>query len=225
MSHEDFKPKHRIIGRTSVWTVFVLSVIYAFVTFLGFLSLKSSQDPIGEPFFTIMEILIILISPVMVISMVIVYVYSSTELKLYSFIAVIFMICMAVISSSVHFVVLTVGHKIEAIGLSGFPLFFSFKWPSVVYALDILAWDWFFALSMLFAAPVFKVGKLEKIVRILMIISGVLSLIGLIGVPLGNMQIRNIGIIGYGVVAPIVFLLLSKVFKLHSIADSDKAKS
>ncbi len=73
----------------------------------------------------------------------------------------------------------------------------------------ILAWDWFFALSMLFAAPVFKVGKMEKIVRIL---SGVLSLVGLIGMPLGKMQVRNIGIIGYGVVAPVVFLLLGIIF-------------
>lgn len=221
MTHKDFTQKHRVIGRVSALVVFFLLVMYAIVTFLGFLFLKSAQDPIGEPFFTIMEILIILTSPVMVISMVIIHFYSSTELKLSSFIAVIFMICMAVISSSVHFVVLTVGHKIEASGLSWFPLFFSFKWPSVVYALDILAWDWFFALSMLFAASVFKVGKLEKSVRILMIISGVLSLIGL---PLGNMQIRNIGIIGYGVVAPIVFLLLSKVFNLHSIANSNKVK-
>jgi hypothetical protein len=82
----------------------------------------------------------------------------------------------------------------------------------VAYALDILAWDWFFALSMLFAAPVFKAGRLEKTVRILMVVSGSLSLAGLIGVPLADMQVRNIGIIGYGVVAPIVFLLLGIVF-------------
>jgi hypothetical protein len=87
-----------------------------------------------------------------------------------------------------------------------------FEWPSVVYTLDILAWDWFFALSMLFAAPVFGVGRLEQTVRILTIFSGVLSLAGLIGVPLANMQVRNIGIIGYGVVAPVVFLLLGIVF-------------
>ncbi len=45
-----------------------------------------------------------------------------------------------------------------------------------------------------------------------MIVSGVLSLAGLIGVPLANMQVRNIGIIGYGVVAPVLFLLLGIVF-------------
>jgi len=48
-----------------------------------------------------------------------------------------------------------------------------------------------------------------------MIISGVLSLLGLLGVPLGNMQIRNIGIIGYALVPLPVFLLLSKIFSLE----------
>jgi hypothetical protein len=82
----------------------------------------------------------------------------------------------------------------------------------VAYALDILAWDWFFALSMLFAAPVFREGRLEKTVRVLMIISGVLSLVGLIGVPLADMQVLSIGILGYGVATPVVFLLLGVVF-------------
>ena len=102
--------------------------------------------------------------------------------------------------------------EVEAAGLTWVPLFLSFKWPSVAYTLDILAWDWFFALSMLFATPVFRGGRLEITVRILMIVSGVLSLAGLIGVPLADMHVRNIGIIGYGMVAPVVFLLLGIVF-------------
>ena len=79
-----------------------------------------------------------------------------------------------------------------------------------MYALDILAWDWFFGLSMLFMAPVFKKNKFEKNLKKLLIVTGVLSIIGLIGVPLQNMQIRNIGIIGYAVLAPVAFLLIGK---------------
>lgn len=131
---------------------------------------------------------------------------------MYSLTALANMILMAGITSSVHFVILTVSHLIESAGFPWVSLFFSFTWPSVTYTLDILAWDIFFALSMLFAAPVFKVGRLEKTVRILMIASGVLSLAGLIGVPLADMNIRNIGIIGYAVVSIVVFLLLGIVF-------------
>ncbi len=212
MFHQGFTSQHRAIGTAAAWAVFILLVVYAVTTGLGFLSLESPQDPIGDPFFTMMELLIILIAPVMVVTMIAVHAYGPSEVKVYSLTALVFMILMAAITSGVHFVVLTVSRQIEAAGLPWAPVFFSFKWPSVAYTLDILAWDWFFALSMLFAAPVFKAGRLEKAVRILMIISGVLSLAGLIGVPLADMQVRNIGIIGYALVSPFIFLLLGLVF-------------
>jgi hypothetical protein len=212
MSHDGFTPQHRAIGRAAAWAVFCLLVVYAVTTVLGLLSLKSPEDPIGDPFFTMMELLIVLIAPSMLVTMVAVHAYASPEVKVYSLTALIFMILLAGLTSSVHFVILTVSRQLEATGLTWVPLFLSFKWPSVAYTLDILAWDWFFALSMLFAAPVFKEGRLEKTVRLLMIVSGVLSLAGLLGVPLANMQVRDIGIIGYAVVALPVFLLLGLVF-------------
>jgi hypothetical protein len=200
-------------------------VVYAITTVLGFLSLKSPQDPIGDPFFTIMELLIVLIVPLMVISMVAVHAYAAPDAKVYSLAALIFMVLMAGITSGVHFVILTVSRQLEAAGLTWMPLLLSFKWPSVAYALDILAWDWFFALSMLFAAPVFRGGRLEITVRILMIVSGVLSLVGLLGVPLANMQVRNIGIIGYAVVAIVVFMLLGIVFGRTQPGSGDSMRS
>ncbi|MCU0525998.1 MAG: hypothetical protein MUF72_14340 [Elainella sp. Prado103] len=213
MPHAGFTSQYRAIGRVAACAVCWLEVAYAITTVLGLLALQSPSEPIGDPFFLIMELLIILIVPLMVIVMVVVHLYAAPEDKAYSLIALMFMLLVAGITSSVHFIVLTVGRSIESDELIWHPLFFSFQWPSVVYALDILAWDWFFALSMFSAAVVFKRSRWEIAVRSLMIVSGVLSLIGLIGVPLANMQIRNIGIIGYGGVAPIMFLLLSLVFK------------
>jgi hypothetical protein len=212
MCHEGFTTQYRMIGRSAAWAVFFLEIAYVVTLILGLLSLKSSQDPIADPFFSILELLIVLVAPLMVISMVAVHAYAAADVKAYSLTALAFMILLAGITSSVHFVILTVSRQIESTGLSWVPLFFSFKWPSVTYTLDILAWDLFFALSMLFAAPVFRKGRLEITVRILMIVSGVLSLAGLIGVPLENMQVRMIGVLGYAVVSSIVFLLLGIVF-------------
>jgi hypothetical protein len=76
-------------------------------------------------------------------------------------------------------------------------LLVSFRWPSVVYALDILGWDFFFALSVLFAAAVFGGSRLTVSIRGVMTASGVLALAGLGGVVTGDMQLRNIGIVGY----------------------------
>lgn len=212
MSDRSFTNQYRTIGRSAAWGVFLLGIAYLVTLVLGLLSLKSPQDPIGDPFFSILELLIVLMAPLMLVSMVAVHAYAAPDVKAYSLTALAFTIVLAGITSSVHFVILTVSRQIAAAGSPYLSLFFSFKWPSVAYTLDILAWDWFFALSMFFAAPVFKAGGLETAVRILMIVSGVLSLAGLIGVPLADMQIRTIGVLGYAVVSPIVFLLLGIVF-------------
>ena len=96
--------------------------------------------------------------------------------------------------------------------LSLLPLFLSFKWPSVAYALDILAWDLFFPLSVLSAASVFSGTRLATSIRVLMIVSGVLALGGLSGVLGGDMRLRNIGIAGYAGVFPVAALLLAILF-------------
>jgi len=212
MVHEGFTVQHRAVGRAATWAVFVLGVAYAVITGLGFLSLQSPQDPIGEPYVTLMELLIVLMAPLYIVSMVAVHAYAPPEKKLYSLLALIFMILLAGLTSTIHFVVLAVGPQLAATNLPWTPLFFTWTWPSVAYAVDILAWDWFFALALLCTAPIFKSGRLEKTVRLLLIISGVLSLAGLLGVLLADMQVRNIGIIGYAVVAPVAFLLMGVLF-------------
>jgi len=217
-SHEGFTAPYRRLGRAAALAVFILTVIYAITTMLGFLSLKSPQDQIGDPYFSLMELLILLLVPLLIISMLAVHAYAAQAAKPYSAAALVFMIMMGVITSGLHFVILTVSRPIEAAGFASAPLLFSFKWPSVAYTLDILAWDWFFALSLLFAVPVFKDTRLERSLRYVLLASGVLSLIGLLGVPLAIMHVgywltvRNIGIIGYAVVSPIAFLLLALVF-------------
>ncbi|HVZ40124.1 MAG TPA: hypothetical protein VHI13_12675 [Candidatus Kapabacteria bacterium] len=193
--------------------VVVLGLLYAVVTCLGLLSLREPGDPIGDPYFTTMELLIVLTAPLMVIVMVALHAFAPRESRGYSLVALAFMVIMAGITCSVHVVVLTVGRRLESLGVPAAQFLFSFKWPSAAYALDIVAWDFFFALSMLFAAPVFSEGRLQRAVRTLMIASGLLSLAGLIGVPLENMQVRLIGVFGYAALPPIAFLMVSLVFK------------
>jgi hypothetical protein len=140
MSHSDFTLQHRIVGRAAAWAVFCLGVVYAVTTVLGFRSLKSPDDSVGDPFFSIMELLIILIAPLTIVSMVAVHAYAPPDTKVYSLTALIFTILMGGITSSVHFVILTVSRQLEANSVSWL---LSFKWPSVAYTLDILAWTGF----------------------------------------------------------------------------------
>jgi hypothetical protein len=212
MPHEGFTVQHRLLGRAAAWGAFLVGQAYAIVALLGFLSLESPQDPIDGPWLPIMALLLVLLAPFMVVTMIAVQAYAGPERRAFASTALAFMILLAGITSSVNFAILTVSQHIEAAESAWLPLFLPYRWPALAYSLDVLAWDWFFALAMFFAAPVFRNGRLETTVRILMILSGVLSLVGLMGLPLVGSRALSIGILGYGVAAPVVFLLLALVF-------------
>lgn len=208
MHDENATIKYLLFGKYASWLVFFIGVIYAVTTLMGFISLPSPDVQIGQPFFGIMEILILLIAPLMAISMAFIHYCNDSDTRVYSFIAVCLMFIMLAITSCIHTLILTVGGSQRLIELPGYNLLFSFRWPSIAYALDVLAWDWFYGLSILFGAIQFRQPGLEKTIKIIMMISGILSLIGLGGLPTGNMQIRNIGIAGYAIFGPIAFLLI-----------------
>ena len=209
-----FTASARTLGIVSASGTVFLSVIYAIPLTAGLLSLPSPDTPIGDPWFPMMEILIILTMPVMVGLMVAVHAWATPQTKVYSLLALVFMGLLTGLTCSVHFVILTVTHQAEFVGQSWLPLVVSFKWLSVTYALDILAWDVFFALAVLSAAPVFSGSRLATSIRVLMIVSGTLSLGGLSGVFLDDSKFRNIGIVGYAAVFPVAALLLAILFQL-----------
>ncbi len=214
----EFTPTARWLGITSAVGVVILQVVYAITLIVGFLSLESPQQPIGDPMFSILEILILAMMPAMVALMVAVHAWAPMQAKTLSLTSVIFMSLLAGVTSSLHFVILTLSRQAAFVELAWLPLFLSFEWPSVAYALDILAWDVFFAFSMLFAAPVFGGSRLAISIRVLMIASGVLALAGLSGVVGGNMGLRNIGIVGYLGVFLVVATLLAILFYRSSPA-------
>jgi hypothetical protein len=207
-----FTETARRLGIASSAVVAFLSLAYSAVLTAGLMSLSVRDDPIGNPFFSIMEGLIIALLPAMVTLMVAVHAWAPTTAKALSLTALLFMGLLAALSASVHFVILILSRHGELTAAPWWRGLFSFEWPSAAYALDILAWDVFFALSMLFAAPIFRGTKLAAAIRSLMILSGVLALLGLAGIVFADMRLRNIGIAGYAGVFPIVAALLGILF-------------
>jgi hypothetical protein len=207
-----FTPTARRLGILSAAATVILVVAYAVTLAVGLLSLESPQEPIDGPMLTILEVLIIVMMPAMVALMVAVHAWAPMNAKALSLTSVVFMGLLAGVTCIVHFCVLTLSRQPEFTEQPWLPLVLSFNWPSVVYALDILGWDVFFPLSMLFAALVFQGSRLAAWIRVLMIASGVLSLAGLSGAVAGDMQLRNIGIVGYVGVFLVVAALLAVLF-------------
>jgi hypothetical protein len=203
----------RRFGLVSAVAFVVLSAAYFIPLAAGLLTLPSPDVPIGEPWFSMMEVLILLSAPAMVGLMVGIHVWAPVSHKAFSLAAVIFMGMAAAVTCSVHFTILTLSHQVEIAALPWMPSLISFQWPSVAYVLDILAWDFFFPLSVLLAAPVFFGSRLTRSIRILLLTSGVLAIAGLVGAALGDMQVRDIGVVGYAVVFPIAAVLLIRLFR------------
>ena len=208
----EFTATARRLGVYSSAATAVLLAAYAVTLAVGLVSLESPDHPISDPMFSILEVLIIVMMPAMVVMMAAVHAWTPRQLKALSLVSVIFMGLLAGLTCSLHFVVLTLSRHPVFTEQPWLPLVMSFRWPSIVYSLDILGWDIFFAFSMLFAAPVFSGNRLAAWVRVAMITSGMLSLAGLIGVAAGDMQVRNIGILGYVGAFLITCILLAILF-------------
>lgn len=146
----------RRIGRSSALAVFFIGVVYVITGAVGvvFGGGLAQGDPFTQvdPFLAILELLIILAAAPMIVMMAAVHAYAPRGAKTYSLAALCFMILLAGMTSSIHFVQLTVVRRIESAAIPPLSLIFFSKWPSVLFAMDLLAWDWFLGLALLFAA-------------------------------------------------------------------------
>jgi hypothetical protein len=139
MVSPEFTANARRLGIVSAAATVLLAVAYAVVLALGLASLHSPQQPIGDPFLPLMEILITLTAPAMVAVMVSVHAWASPQTKVFSLAALVFIGLMAALTCAVHFAILSLSRQPVFASQPWAPLFFGWTWPSVVYALDIMA--------------------------------------------------------------------------------------
>jgi len=213
-----FTATARRLGLVSAVGTVLVSAGYGVVLVAGLWSLRSPEQPIGNPWFSLMEVLILLLMPLLVGLMVAVHAWALAENKVFALLALVFMTLLAGLTGSVHFVVFTLSRQAGFTGPAWWPLL-SFRWPSVPYALDILGWDGFFALSVLCAAPVFRGSRLAGAICGTLLASGVLALAGLSSLVVGDMRLRGIGIVGYAGVFPLAALLLAVLFYRAALSE------
>jgi hypothetical protein len=201
-----------LLGFWSARTILLIEVIYIAVFIAGFASIRNTSKPLPDPYLAIAEILILLMAPVMVCLMLAVHECAPRHAKPFTRVALGWMLAAAAFTTVVHFVQLTVARHISSATFPGYASIFGWKWPSTFYAVDIVAWDVFFGLALLFAVPAFA-DRIDAIwVRRGLILSGSMCLIGLVG-PFANMLgLRTIGIVGYTIVFGLTCLPLSKTF-------------
>ncbi len=213
-SGEELAIKHmRMLGAWSARAIFFIEVVYVAVFVAGFASIRNTSDPLPDPYLAIAEILILVIAPIMVCLMLAIHRCAPKQAKPFTEIALGWMMAAAAFTTVVHFVQLTVARHIDPAAFPGYARIFGWRWPSTFYAIDIVAWDVFFGLSLLFAVPAFAHRRDATLVLRGLILSGSLCLIGLVGPFADVIGLRTIGILGYTVVFGLTCLPLSRTFK------------
>jgi hypothetical protein len=192
-----------VVGRWSSFSVFLVGMVYIVALVIGFAT-RGLSAPIVDPLLGIMETLTLIVAPLMLVMMAAIHGRASDERKTVSAIAFAFMILMTGTTSAVHFVELTAMRQVASASL---------VWPSPAYALELLAWDVFLGLSLAFAALTFEDNGRERRVRRGLLVCGTLCLIGVLGPVVGNMRLQLVGVFAYGVLLPVVCLLLSRLFR------------
>jgi len=204
------------MGVLSGFLIAILAAVYASVLVVGLATLPTAEHPIQNPWFTIMELLILAIAPAMVVFTVALHSWVENSNKPFAALSMVFMSLCAAITCCVHFSVLTLSRHPSLASTEWAPFVFGFSWPSLSYALDILAWDFFFPLAALFVALALRGEVKHRNAQRLFFASALVSLLGLAGVPLENMYIRNIGIIGYVLLFPMATALIA--YELQSVS-------
>lgn len=199
----------RRIGLLSAAGSAAILAAYAVTLVAGFRAIPAPGEAIPDPYFTALEVLILCLAPLMVLLMAALHARAAPELRVYGICAVAFMSMSAALTSIVHFSILTLSRSAPFAGLDGV---FGFQWPSVVYSLDILAWDVFFAFAVICGGASLTGPGPPAAARWLLYLAGALSLAGLSGVVTGNMNLRNIGILGYVGVFLVATVILALIF-------------
>lgn len=195
------------VGAMAAGVTLVLAAIYAAVTGIGLLSLPNPDAPIADPWFTLMELLILAMLPGLIALAAALAVSAPVERRVFGAIALAAMVATCSLTGAVHFSILALSHQP---GFADWNAVFAFRWPSLVYALDILAWDGFFPFALAAMVPLFPRARP---IQALLVVAAGLSLFGLSGVATGNMGLRTIGVAGYALVFPLACALMLPWFR------------
>lgn len=204
------------LGMWSAWAVVAFGVVYVALVAASGALLGAPKDP----FWAAAEAVTAVGAPIQVVLFAVIYQLSPPQARIWGLLAFGFMLSMAALTTTVHLAELFVARRIDVAGDPALGHIFGFTQPSLVFAVDVTAWHFLFGLSLLFAALAFTGAGIAGYIRGGFLLGGVLCLIGLIGPALGSSYLRSIGVIGYGVVFPVVCLLIGFNFRSNQRAGS-----
>ena len=185
------------VYQLGLWSAIVATLL---VTVAGITATASIQ-----PFATIIGFLL---TPTFLVVMACIHCYASESKKVFSLVGLSFAIIYATLISLNYFIQLTFVNQ-TSFDVS----IFSMTNPqSLMWVIEVLGY-FFMGLATLFAAPVFGSGGIEKIIKWLFIVNGILGIGALIGYGMNvPLEIMLGGLIVWDIVMPVSSALLAYLF-------------
>jgi hypothetical protein len=202
----------RLIAMWSAWGTVSLGIAYS----VAVVAAGAARGEFEDPYWAVAEVLVLLGAPIMVSLTAAIHNCTPVGRRAFSLMAFGWMPITAGLTAIVHLIELTVARRADIVSSPEYDSLYAFQWPSLLNAVEICAWNLFFGLPLLFLAFAFLGDGKQRVVRQLLIASGVLVVAGLIGPAVGDMRWRLIGVFGYGVLFPVACFMIGLVFKRPS---------
>jgi hypothetical protein len=157
-----------------------------------------------------MEVLTILSAVALLGLVIAIWCFADPSRHLSAVLALIITSLAAGLTVAVHFVQLTAIRQLWRAGrLADYRLI----WPSPLFAVEYLVWDFLIGLTLVFLS--FALTETPGAVRTrrALLLAGVLCLVGGAGPVTGRMPLQNIAVLGYAVVLPIAGALATSMFR------------
>jgi hypothetical protein len=194
------------MSKNIAYSLITLGIIYVLLITIGIMTQSKETGYIQDDIRILMEISTMISAILLLLFAISIDQLVEESKKLFSTFSVLMMLGLVILTLFCHFISITIGESlIENNEIFGYLV--SLTWPSVIFAVDILAWDILFGLSFIALGISIINSFPKKIIPITMIVAGILSLVGLIALPLNNMNLRYIGVFGYTVMPLITSIL------------------
>jgi hypothetical protein len=203
------------LRRMGAWGGGVLSLFgLIYMALVAVSMITAGGFPPGEPYQTTIHVLVMVMAAWMVFLWAVLYRAAPAAKKPLALTSFAMVAALAVLTSINRYVALTVVHQgLSAGSTPGLQWFLPYTWPSVMLAIEILAWGLFLGLACLSLAPVIRAGRFGRALFWVLVATGVLSLCAAVARIVNSLALSVAGLAGWGPGLTTAAILLTLWFR------------
>lgn len=213
------------LGYWSSVSIIILSILYGIafplVMFVfptphwtNLAAFVAAAQPVSLMVFGLCQVMAFLIGPAQIVQLCSLHEYAPDDKKILTKLGLCFMTAVMILGNQMYFLHFnTIRLIIAKADLTGLEQFVEWNANSAIMASGTLGWTFFAGLGLIFVAPIFSGGRLERSLRSLFLIGGCFGMLGLAGWVLSSVPLGILYALGGTTCMIVSSVLLSILFK------------